>query len=95
MPLQIQLEIKLLLLAAVYKLNSMEAFHADYGKEVVNQHQDEHGRRQAWHEDDGGAEHVAEATLHSQQRKKPDVKGIKSCHTTFNSSQELTLAVEG
>ena len=58
--------------AAIFQLNSVKAFHADDGEEVVDEEEDDDGWRQPRDEDDGRAEHVSEALLHSEESQKSE-----------------------
>ena len=49
----------------------MEALHPDDGEEVVGEEEHDDRGDEPRVEDDGGAEDVAEPTLHAEQRQEP------------------------
>ena len=51
----------------------MEAFHPYDGKEVICEHEDDHGGDQARVEDDGSAEHVPESALHAKEGQQSEM----------------------
>ena len=53
----------------------MEALHPDDGEEVVGEEEHDDRGDEPRVEDDGGAEDVAEPTLHAEQRQEP-LKGM-------------------
>ena len=62
----------------------MEAFHPYDGKEVICEHEDDHGGDQARVEDDGSAEHVPESALHAEEGQQSEMHVSRAlCHKFF------------
>ena len=52
--------------AAVDELETVEAFHPDDGKEVIEQEKDDHSRKKPGHQDDRRSKNVPEPLFHTE-----------------------------